>query len=169
MTYLVINNNNNTKIENRTIDETTKIGTNILELKIIDPDIDTKLNLGILNGNIRNIFTFTLLSTNADNLTRTQFEAIGQLKLIGTLDCQLISNYTLILFASDTKNLETTTVNIHIKPQNTKAPYFKLISENTPYEYQVIENLSYLELNELNGHRVSFYMYDFYIKVSFFV
>jgi hypothetical protein len=147
-------------MENISRSETTETGTNILNLTITDADIDTKLNLGILSGNIRNVFTFTLLSTNSENSTRTQFEAIGQLKVVGPLDFELTSNYTLILFAFDTKNLKTITVIVHLIPQNTKAPYFDFMPGFTSYEYTAIEDMPYLSFN---GPIVSCYVRNLYI------
>ena len=124
---------------NVAIDETTVIGTNILNLTIVDPDIDTNLNLGILIGNLRNAFIFTLLSDNSDNATRTQYEAIGQLTVVSPLDYELTSVYALILFAYDSKNPANINVTIELKPNNTKAPYFQLMPGFTSYQYRVNE------------------------------
>ncbi|CAF3673561.1 unnamed protein product [Rotaria sordida] len=140
--------NNGLTLINILINETTVIGTNILNLTIIDLDIATNLNLGILNGNFRNTFIFTLLTDNSNNLTRTQYEAIGQLKVISPLDYELISDYRLILFAFDTKNIATINVIVKLQPQNTKAPYFDLIPGVTSYQYQVFEETSYSILDE---------------------
>lgn len=150
--YLVINNGST--IENIPVNETTTNGTVILDVAITDEDTDTKINLGILSGNIRNAFTFTLLSTNLDNLTRTRFEAIGQLKVVAPLDYQLTPNYTLVLFAFDTKNSAEITVIIELRPENTKAPYFDVMPGFTSYEYQVMENTPY---SILDGPAVSWY------------
>ncbi|CAF0991670.1 unnamed protein product [Rotaria sp. Silwood1] len=121
------------------INETSINGTNILNITIVDLDINTNLNLGILNGNFRNTFIFTLLSDNSYNLTRTQYEAIGQLIVIGPLDYELISDYKLVLFAFDTKNIATINVTVKLQPQNTKAPYFDIMPGSTSYQYQVFE------------------------------
>jgi hypothetical protein len=134
------------------INETTKNGMNIRNITIIDADIDTDLNLGILNGNIRNAFTFTLLSTNLDNSSRTQYQAIGQLKVVGPLDYESIKNYTLVLFAFDANNLTTIDVTVYLEPENTKAPVFDLMPGFLAYEYRAIENTLH---PVLNGPRVS--------------
>jgi hypothetical protein len=146
--------NNGSLMENISISETTENGTNILNLTIVDLDIDTNLNLGILSGNLRNVFTFSLLSTNLDNSTRTQYEAIGQLKVVAPLDFESTPNYTLVLFAFDTKNLAKITVIVYLISQNTKAPYFNLMPGFTSYEYRVIERTPY---SILNGPPVSCY------------
>ncbi|CAM4780128.1 unnamed protein product [Rotaria magnacalcarata] len=141
-------NNGSTAI-NVFIDETTVIGTNILNLTITDLDIDTNLNLGIFNGNIRNTFIFTLFADNSANSTRTQYEAIGQLKLVAPLDFELIQDYRLILFAFDTKNIAAINVTVNLYPQNTKAPYFDLMPGYTSYQYEVVDETSY---PKLDGH-----------------
>ncbi|CAF3111050.1 unnamed protein product [Rotaria sp. Silwood2] len=140
--------NNGSTLINVSINETTVIGTDILNLTIVDLDIDTNLNLGILNGNFRNTFIFSLLLDNSDNLTRTQYEAIGQLKVIAPLDYELMSDYRLILFAFDTKNIATINVTVQLKPQNTKAPCFDLMPGLTSYEYEVFEKTPYSILDE---------------------
>lgn len=120
------------------INETTSIGTSILNITIVDLDIETNLNLGILNGNFQNAFTFILISDNSDNAARTYYEAIGELKLITSLDCGLKQNYTLTLSAFDTKNVATLNVIVDLQPQNTKAPSFVLQS-NCSFDYEVFE------------------------------
>jgi len=95
--------------------------------------------LGILNGNLRNAFTFTLLSSNSDDSTRTQYEAIGQLKVVAPLDYELTSVYTLVLFAFDSKNIARISVTVVLIPQNTKAPYFQLMPGFNSYQYTVTE------------------------------
>lgn len=149
--YLVINNGNLT--DSFTINETTEIEVNIRNFTIVDADPDTKLNLGILSGNIRNAFTFSLLSINSSN--STEYQAIGQLKVVAPLDFESTPNYILILFAFDTKNLATITVTIHLNSQNTKAPYFDLRPDVNLYEYEVIENTTY---SALNGPNVNYYI-----------
>ncbi|CAF3379935.1 unnamed protein product [Rotaria socialis] len=139
-------NNGSTAI-NVFINETTAIGTNILNLTITDLDINTNLNLGILNGNIRNTFIFTLFADNSANSMRTQYEAIGQLKLIAPLDFELLPDYRLILFAFDTKNIATINVTVNLFPQNAKAPYFDLMPGYTSYQYEVVDETSYPKLD----------------------
>lgn len=130
------------------INETTPIGTNILNLTIVDLDIETNLNLGILSGNIRNVFMFTILSDNAHNSTRTRYEAVGQLTVIGILDYDLVPDYKLVLFAFDAKNMATINLTIILLPQNTKAPYFDLRPGITSYQYEVCEATEYPKLGE---------------------
>jgi hypothetical protein len=76
-----------------------------------------------------------LLSSNSDDSTRTQYEAIGQLKVVAPLDYESTSVYTLILFAFDSKNIANISVTVVLIPQNTKAPYFQF----TSYQYTVTE------------------------------
>ncbi|CAF4714740.1 unnamed protein product, partial [Rotaria magnacalcarata] len=80
------------------------------------------------------------------NSTRTQYEAIGQLKLVAPLDFELIQDYRLILFAFDTKNIATINVTVNLYPQNTKAPYFDLMPGYTSYQYEVVDETSYPKL-----------------------
>jgi len=135
------------------INETTANGTGILNLTITDTDFDTILDFGILSGNIKNVFLFSLLSDNLADTSRKQYQAIGQLYVVGPLSYEGISNYTLVLFAFDTQNLAQITVNINLIPQNTKAPYFNLMPGFTSYQYQVLEATA---ISPLNGPVVSF-------------
>jgi hypothetical protein len=116
--------------------ETTVNGTDILYFNITDLDSDTYLNLGILSGNTQNAFTFTLLSNKS---SPTGYEATGKLSVVGPLDYQLRSVYTLVLFAFDAKNMAQIDVTVNIIPQNTNAPRFELMPGFTSYSYQVYE------------------------------
>lgn len=100
-----------------------------------------------MSGNIRNVFTFTLSSTNLNDSSRTQYIAIGQLNVVRPLDYESIQSYTLVLFAFDARNLNTTTVTVHLQPENTKAPVFDLMPGFLAYEYVAIENTSQSILN----------------------
>jgi hypothetical protein len=122
------------------IDETTVNGTNILYLNITDSDVDTNLNLGILSGNDRNAFTFTLYSENLDNASRTSYEAVGQLKVVAPLDYESKEFYTLVLFAFDGKNMAKINVTVNLTAKNTKAPKFNLRPGSTSYNYAVTED-----------------------------
>lgn len=121
------------------INETTAIGTGILNLTITDTDFDTILDFGVLNGNTKNAFQFNLLSDNLGDSSRTQYVATGQLSVVGYLDYNTKSNYTLVLFAFDTQNLATITVNVILIQQNTHAPVFKLDGGISGYTYSVTE------------------------------
>ncbi len=129
------------------ISEATENGTSVFFLTITDPDLDTNLNLGILNGNIRNAFTFTLLSTNTDDTTRTEYNATGELKVVAPLDYESRQNYTLVLFASDTKSYATFNVMVYLIPENTKAPSFDVMPGFGSYQYRATENTAYTTLN----------------------
>jgi len=135
------------------INERTTNGTGILNLTITDMDFDTILNFGILSGNTKNVFEFNLLSDNLADSSRTQYQAIGQLYVVGPLSYETTPNYTLVLFAFDTQNLATITVIINLIPQNTKAPYFNLMPGFTSYQYQVTERTA---VSVLNGSIVSY-------------
>ena len=135
-----------------TINETTANGTEILELTIIDPDIDTILTCGIMSGNIKNVFAFYFVSDNSANNSRTQYEGIGKLYLVGPLDYETTSNYTLTLFVFDAKNLVNLTVFINLHAQNTKAPNFYLMPGFFAYLFNVTENTT---ISVLDGHTVS--------------
>ncbi|CAF4282567.1 unnamed protein product, partial [Adineta steineri] len=139
--------NTTNSMVNIIINETTSSGTTIGNFSIVDKDIDTKLTLGILSGNIRNAFKFILLSNNSDNPNRTQYEATGSLEVIAPLDYTSQSIYTLTLFAFDTKNTVTLIVTIILTAQNTKAPCFKLMPGFTSFEYQVNEETAYTVLD----------------------
>ena len=128
------------------INETITRQTVILNLAIIDADVNSTVNLGILSGNIRNAFIFTLVSDNSNDPTRTQYEAIGQLNVVGLLDYELIQNYTLVLFAFDAKNLEKFEVIVNLQSENTKAPVFDLPPRCLRYRYQINESNSELVL-----------------------
>ncbi|CAF3869414.1 unnamed protein product [Adineta steineri] len=121
------------------INETTANGTGILNLTITDTDFDTIIDFGILSGNLRNVFEFNLLSNNLADSTRTQYQAIGQLSVVGPLSYERTPNYTLVLSAFDTLNLATVTVTVLLIPQNTKAPYFNLMPGFASYQYSVTE------------------------------
>ncbi len=136
------------------INETTANGSGILNLTITDTDFDTILNLGILSGNIKNVFEFILLSDNLADTTRTEYQVIGQLYVVGPLSYEFISSYSLVLFAFDTQNLARINVTVNLIPQNTKAPYFTLMPGFTAYEYQVTEGTT---ISALNGPVVSFF------------
>lgn len=116
--------------------------------------MNTKLDLGILRGNIRNAFIFTLLSDNSADVKRTQYEAMGQLKVIRPLDYEIVSNYTLVLYAFDTRNLETIEVIVKLRSENTRAPVFIIPPAFHFYPYQIDENSSPLTLR---GPSVSCY------------
>ena len=132
----------------RSINETTANGTGILNLTITDTDFDTILDFGILSGNINNVFSFNLLSDNLADSTRTQYQAIGQLYVVGPLSYESRSNYTLVLFAFDTQNLANITVTVNLLPQNTKAPYFILNPGVTAYQYSVPEGTAVSSLGQ---------------------
>ena len=134
------------------INETTTNGTGILNLTVTDTDFDTILSFGILSGNTKNVFSFNLLSDNSANSSRTQYEAIGQLYVVGPLSFETTPNYTLVLFAFDTQNSAQITVMINLLPENTKAPYFNLMPGFTAYEYRIDEGTS---ASILNGPVVS--------------
>ena len=134
------------------INETTAIGTGILNLTITDTDFDTILDFGILSGNTKNAFVFRLLSDNSADSTRTQYQAIGQLYVVGLLSYEVTNNYTLVLFAFDTQNLATITVNVILLPQNTRAPIFNLMPGFSSYQYSVLEGTA---VSVLNGPVVS--------------
>ena len=134
------------------INETTANGTGILNLTITDRDFDTILAFGILSGNIKNAFSFNLLSDNLADSSRTQYTAIGQLYVVGPLSYERTPNYTLVLFAFDTQNSAQITVTINLLPQNTKAPIFDILPGFTAYEYQVTEATA---ISSLNGSVVS--------------
>ncbi|UJR37810.1 hypothetical protein I4U23_030500 [Adineta vaga] len=125
------------------INETTANGTVIYKLNITDEDIDAKLNVGILDGNIHNAFTFTIFSDNSDDEARSQYEAIVQLKIVAPLDYESISIYHLRLFAFDAKNRVDINVTVRLQVENTKAPYFKIMPGFNSYHYSVTENSSY--------------------------
>lgn len=142
----------NSSTINLSINETTPTGTGILNLTVTDTDFDTVLDFGILSGNTKNAFAFNLLSDNLADLTRTQYQATGQLTIVGLLSYEDIQNYTLVVFAFDTLNRATITVNINLIPQNTKAPFFNLMPGFVAYEYQVTEGTA---IPVLNGPAVS--------------
>ncbi|CAF1461191.1 unnamed protein product, partial [Rotaria sordida] len=129
------------------INETTINGTGILNLTITDTDFDTILDFGILSGNLKNVFSFNLLSDNIADSSRTQYIAIGQLYVVGPLSYEITPNYTLVLFAFDTQNLATITVTINLLPQNTRAPYFNLMPGFTSYQYEVNEGTAISRLD----------------------
>ena len=128
------------------INETTANGTGILNLTVIDIDFNTILDFGILSGNLKNVFTFTLLSDNLADASRTQYQATGQLTVVGPLSYESTPNYTLVLFAFDTQNLAQITVTVNLLPQNTKAPIFNLMPGFSAFEYQVNEGTAYASL-----------------------
>ena len=130
------------------IDETTANGTGILNLTVTDTDFDTILDFGILNGNTKNVFAFNLLSDNLGDTSRTQYQATGQLYVVGHLDYETQSNYSLTLFAFDTQNLRSISVIVVLRPQNTKAPYFTLQPGFTAYEFNVTEGTAVSALYE---------------------
>lgn len=130
------------------INETTANGTGILNLTVTDTDFDTVLDFGILNGNNKNVFAFNLLSDNLADSTRTQYQATGQLSVIGPLSYENTSNYSLVLFAFDTLNRAQITVNINLIPQNTKAPIFNLNPGFVAYEYRVTEGTAVSSLGQ---------------------
>jgi hypothetical protein len=142
--YLVFANSSSITIS---INETTANGTGILNLTITDTDFDTILDFGILSGNLKNVFEFNFLSDNTADSSRTQYQAIGQLYVVGPLSYEATPNYTLVLFAFDTQNLATLTVTINLIPQNTKAPYFMLMPGFNSYAYQVTEGTAMFPLN----------------------
>lgn len=129
------------------INETTANGTGILNLTVTDTDFDTILDFGILSGNVRNAFAFRLLSDNLADASRTQYQATGQLYVVGPLSYETTPNYTLVLSAFDTQNLATVTVTILLIPQNTRAPYFNLMPGFTSYQYEVNEGTAVAALS----------------------
>lgn len=128
------------------IPETISKETTILNITIIDADINTKLSVGILNGNIRNAFTFTIFSDNSADVKRTQYEAMGQLKVVAPLDYEFMQNYTLVLYAFDTSNLEKFEVIVQLQAENTKAPVFIIPPAFHFYPYEIGETSSALTL-----------------------
>ncbi|CAF1219347.1 unnamed protein product [Didymodactylos carnosus] len=64
---------------------------------------------------------FKLINNLADS-SRTQYQAIGQLYVVGPLSYEARQSYTLVLFAFDTLNLATITVIINLLLQNIRAP-----------------------------------------------
>jgi hypothetical protein len=130
-----------------TINETTPIGTGILDLTVTDTDFDTILDFGISSGNERNAFAFRLISNNLGESDRTEYRATGQLSVAGPLDYERKQNYTLTLFAFDTQNSAMITVIVNLLPQNNKAPIFTLMPGFKAYEYEVLENTSIAVLN----------------------
>jgi hypothetical protein len=144
----------NSSIITISINETTANGTGILNLTITDTDFDTILDFGILSGNTKNVFSFNFLSDNLADASRTQYQAVGQLYVVGPLSYEITQNYTLVLFAFDTQNLATITVIVNLIPQNTQAPYFQLMPGFTSYQYVVTENTA---VSVLNGPTVSGY------------
>ena len=97
------------------------------------------MDFGILSGNYKNAFSFNLLSDNLADSTRTQYEAVGQLYVVGHLNYEVNTSYTLVLSAFDTQNLATVTVTINLIPQNTKAPVFILQPGFSAYQFEVNE------------------------------
>jgi hypothetical protein len=134
------------------INETTSRGTIIHCLKVIDPDIDTRMNFGILSGNFQNAFAFTLLSNNADDSKRTRFEAEGQLMVVGPLSYEARQTYRLVLFVSDSQNLRFINVTVQLLQQNTKAPEFQRTGDSMIYHFEVDEHS---DAPVLKGHCVS--------------
>ena len=134
------------------INETTSRGTRIRNLTITDPDLDTRLNFGILSGNFQNAFTFTLLSNNADDPKRTKFEAVGQLVVVGPLSYEARQTYRLVLFVSDSQNTQVLSVTVQLLPENTEAPEFQRTGDSMIYHFEVDE-LS--DAPVLKGHCVS--------------
>jgi hypothetical protein len=125
----------------------TKRGIIISNIIITDADNDKDMNLGILSGDIRNAFTFTLSSTNLNDSSRTQYVAIGQLNVIGPLNYESIPSYTLVLFAFDGYNFTTISVTVNLQSENTRAPIFDLMPGFLAYEYVAIENTAQPVLN----------------------
>lgn len=138
MTFLFLVFVNSSTI-NIAINETTANGTGILNLTVTDTDFDTVLDFGILSGNTKNVFAFNLLSDNLGDPSRTQYQATGQLSVVGPLSYEDVQNYSLVLFAFDTQNRAPITVNVNLIPQNTKAPIFVLNPGFSAYEYVVTE------------------------------
>ena len=134
------------------INETAANGTGILNLTITDRDFDTILAFGILSGNTKNVFSFNLLSDNLADSSRTQYQAIGQLYVVGPLSYERTPTCTLVLFAFDTQNSAQITVTVNLLPQNTQAPIFDILPGFTAYEYQVTEATA---ISSLNGPVVS--------------
>ena len=146
----------NQSLPDITIDETTARGTNICNLNITDPDIDTKLNFGILSGNFQNAFTFTFLSSNSDNSTRTSFEAVGQLVVVGPLSYEARHTYRLVLLVSDSYNTQLINVTVQLRPKNTKAPEFQRTGDSMIYHF-VVDELSDAPVFEGRCVGVSFF------------
>lgn len=147
--YLVFNDTSPVII---VINETTSRGKCIRNLTIIDPDLDTRLNFGILSGNFQNAFAFTLLSSNAEDPKRTRFEAVGQLVVVGPLRYKARQAYRLVLFVSDSKNTQFLSVTVQLLSENTEAPEFQRTGDSTIYHFEVDE-LS--DAPVLKGHCVS--------------
>ncbi|CAF3632426.1 unnamed protein product [Rotaria socialis] len=140
-----------------TINETVANGTGVLNLTITDTDFDTILDFGILSGNIKNVFSFNLLSDNLADTARTQYSGTGQLSVVGPLSYTTTPNYTLVLFAFDTQNLATITVTVILLQQNIRPPVFLLKPGFSAYEYQVPESTA---VSILNGPTIQALDYD---------
>ena len=121
------------------IKATTSRNMSILTLNITDDNVDTRLNVGILSGNINNAFKFSLASDNSNDEKSTHYEATADLIVVGQLDYKSIPQYSLKLFAFDSSNMVEIDVQITILPENTNAPYFKLMPGFDSYEYNVTE------------------------------
>lgn len=110
----------------------------IRNITIIDEDLETVFNLGILNGNFRNAFSFTLLEENSScSQENVQCQTVGQLKVVSTLSCEVTPTYRLVLFVSDSQNVERLEVIVTLRCHNTKAPEFQsslfpLVCPNEP-------------------------------------
>ena len=121
------------------IKATTSRNMSILTLNITDDNVNTRLNVGILSGNINNAFKFSLASDNSNDEKSTRYEATADLIVVGQLDYKSIPQYSLKLFAFDSSNMVEIDVQITILPENTNAPYFKLMPGFDSYEYNVTE------------------------------
>ena len=102
--------------------------------------MNTILTLGILSGNVKNAFSYTIISDNSNNLSRTQYQALTQLSVVAPLDYQTRNVYTLVLFAFDTNNLVTLNITVNLLSANSNAPVFILRPGLLAYQYVVPEN-----------------------------
>ncbi|CAF2615716.1 unnamed protein product [Rotaria sp. Silwood2] len=84
-----------------------------------------------------------MISDNGDNTSRTEYQAIVQLVVVGPLDYVDQQTYILVLFAFDTNNLATFNVIVNVLSNNANAPYFLF----QPNVYQVKENTPIARLN----------------------
>lgn len=136
------------------INETTAVGTGVINLTVTDTDFDTVLDFGIMSGNTKSVFSFDLVSNNLGDTARTQYRAVGQLTVIGPLSYEVTQNYSLVLFAFDTQNLAQIIVNVILIPQNTKAPVFQINPGESGYRYEVTEGAAITRLDGLPVSRL---------------
>ncbi|CAF4621792.1 unnamed protein product, partial [Didymodactylos carnosus] len=129
------------------INETTAIGTGIVNITCTDTDYDTILDFGISSGNTNNVFSFMMISDNSADSTRTVYQATAQLYVVSYMSYETLSAYNLELFAFDTQNLAKINVTVILLPQNTFPPRFQLMPGFVDYSYTVTENQAYAYLN----------------------